>query len=201
MIRASRMAERAVVTSAFAELAELLLAASHELEPLLDAFARLMLEAIGGGGKIISFGCGGSAAAAQHFAAELVGRYASARPGIAGCALGVDACVSSAIANDFGFDQVFSRQLEALANPGDVVVALTTSGRSPSVLNALRSARLRGCRIVVLTGANHAIDPGAEALRIAVPSSDTARIQEVHLVCLHTAVARLERLLPSRATS
>ncbi|MCB9373269.1 MAG: SIS domain-containing protein [Microthrixaceae bacterium] len=147
--------------------------------------ARVVVDAVAGGGTLFVFGNGGSAADAQHIASELVGRYERDRPGLRAIALTVDTSALTAIANDFGFDQVFARQLTALGRPGDVALALSTSGASPNVLEGVAAARALGITVVGLTGAGG----GELAARcdhaVVVPSTETARIQEVHLTIGH----------------
>ena len=144
------------------------------------------------GGKILACGNGGSAADAQHFVAELVGRYHNTRPALPAIALMGDPATFTAVSNDFGFEQVFARQIEAFSRPGDVLMAISTSGNSPNVLNAARSARERGCRVIALTGRT-----GGKLTRIAhitvrVPCDVVARIQEVHELCLHAIAEALD---------
>jgi D-sedoheptulose 7-phosphate isomerase len=151
--------------------------------------------AIRGGGKLLVFGNGGSAADAQHIAAELVIRYHKDRPAIAAIALTTDTSALTAGANDLGFDSVFSRQIEALGRPGDVAVGISTSGRSPNVLAGLRAARAGGLRTTGLTGAGH---PSMQSLcdaLLCVPSSVTARVQEMHILIGHMLCKALEQRL------
>ena len=148
------------------------------------------------GGSVLVFGNGGSAADAQHFAAELVGRYEKDRKAWSAIALTTDTSALTAIANDFGFDRVFARQLEALGKPGDVAVGISTSGTSPNVLRALETANERGLVTIALTGR------GGEAGKIArlhveVDEERTARIQEVHATLLHAMCELVELELGS----
>ncbi|MER3449550.1 MAG: hypothetical protein C4315_07210, partial [Chloroflexota bacterium] len=121
----------------------------------------------------------------QHLAAELVGRYRRNRPGLAALALTVDTSALTAIGNDFGFEEVFSRQVEALGQPGDVLVAISTSGRSPNVLRAVDAARALGLKTVGLVGRDGGQLAGLVDLALVVPSEDTARIQECHITLGH----------------
>jgi D-sedoheptulose 7-phosphate isomerase len=151
--------------------------------------------AVRAGGKLLLFGNGGSAADAQHIAAELVIRYQTNRPAIAAIALTTDTSALTAGANDYGFDAVFSRQIEALGRPGDVAVGISTSGRSPNVLAGLREARARQLLTTALTGAE---GTGLQELCdvvIAVPSRVTARIQELHILLGHMLCKALEQRL------
>jgi D-sedoheptulose 7-phosphate isomerase len=153
--------------------------------PAIRRAADLMVDALRAGGKVLFCGNGGSAADAQHLAAELVGRFERPRRALSGLALTTDGSSLTALANDFGFDQVFSRQVEALANPGDVLVALSTSGSSPNVLAAVTAARARGCRTVALTGARGEKLAALCDVAVVVPSDSTARIQECHITIGH----------------
>lgn len=143
------------------------------------------------GGKVMFCGNGGSAADAQHMAAELVGRQNFDRPAAAGLALTVDSSALTALANDYGYETVFSRQVEALGKPGDVLVASSTSGRSPSVVRALTAARESGITTVAITGRNPR-EMAIADLVLAVPASETSKIQELHIVCGHMVCALVE---------
>ncbi|MGC8763329.1 MAG: D-sedoheptulose 7-phosphate isomerase [Acidobacteriota bacterium] len=160
--------------------------------PQVAAFAGLLRSTLEGGGKILLFGNGGSAADAQHFAAELVGRYLKERPGLPALALSTDTSALTAIGNDYGFEKVFARQVEALAKPGDAAVGISTSGNSPNVLLALKAARRRGCRTAALLGRDGgAIAPEVEAA-LVYPAAETPRIQEAHAVLIHILCALVE---------
>jgi D-sedoheptulose 7-phosphate isomerase len=155
--------------------------------PIAHAIA-LMAQALQAGGKILACGNGGSAADAQHFAAELTNRFERERPPLAGIALTTDTSALTSIANDYGYEHVFEKQLRALGRKGDVLLAISTSGNSASVLAALRAARELGLRSVALTGnggGRMAAMLGAEDVHICVPHKRTMRIQEVHLLALH----------------
>ena len=151
--------------------------------------------AIRGGGKLLFFGNGGSAADAQHIAAELVIRYHSDRPAIAAIALTTDTSALTAGANDLGFETIFSRQVEALGRPGDVAVGISTSGRSPNVLTGLRAARARGLRTTGLSGGDGGELAALCDATLIVPSRVTARIQEMHIFLGHMLCKALERRL------
>lgn len=156
-------------------------AMGDQIAPLADAW----LQALKDGKKIIFFGNGGSAADAQHLAAELVVRYRVNRPALAGLALTTDTSILTAHSNDFGYDTVFSRQVEALAQPGDVVLGISTSGTSRNVLLGLQAANARGCVTIAFTGEKGA-DCAAEAkMSFKAPSAITARVQECHLLIGH----------------
>ncbi len=158
----------------------------------LEALAARMRTTLDAGGRIFWLGNGGSAADSQHLAAELVVRYRYDRRALASIALTTDTSILTAHANDFGFETVFSRQLEALARPGDLVMAISTSGTSPNVLAAARSARALGCWCVGWTGQSGGTlaELADECLR--VPSTVTARIQEAHILIGHWLCERIE---------
>lgn len=145
------------------------------------------------GGRILVFGNGGSAADAQHFAAELVGRFERDRDPLSALALTVNTSTLSAVANDYGFATVFSRQLEAIARQGDLVIAISTSGDSPNVVEAAKKARHLGCAVIGLTGAGGGELASWVDVLIAVPSTTVSRIQEMHELCLHALAGWLER--------
>jgi D-sedoheptulose 7-phosphate isomerase len=147
--------------------------------------AKLILACLQGGGKLIAFGNGGSAAEAQHIATEFVGRYRVERQALAAIALTTDSSALTAIGNDYGFEQVFSRQLEAIGKPGDVVLALSTSGNSANVLRALESARNLGMATIGLSGRSGGKMLGLVDICLCVPSDSTPRIQEVHTLIIH----------------
>jgi len=155
--------------------------------------ALTMLEAgIRAGGKILLFGNGGSAADAQHVAAELMIRYKDDRVPIAAISLTTDTSALTACGNDLGFETIFSRQIDALARAGDVAVGISTSGRSPNVLAGLRLARVKGVTTIGLTGGNGGDMDSACDVAICVPSSVTARIQEMHILVGHMLCKALE---------
>jgi D-sedoheptulose 7-phosphate isomerase len=137
------------------------------------------------GGKVLLFGNGGSAAEAQHIAAEFVGRFQRERRPLPALALTTDSSILTALGNDYGFERVFARQVEALANPGDVVVALSTSGSSANVLAAVMTARSRNCAVVGITGANGRRLASLCDAPVLVPSTLSARIQEASLTIGH----------------
>jgi D-sedoheptulose 7-phosphate isomerase len=160
-------------------------AAARELLPGLAAVSDVTIRALDAGGRILAFGNGGSAADAQHLAAELSGRYKRERRPLAATALTTDPSVVTCIGNDYSFDDVFARQVEGLARAGDVVVGFTTSGDSENVVRGLAAARAAGAVTVLFAGGS-----GGRARRYAdhalvVPATETARIQEVHLLFLH----------------
>ncbi len=181
-------------------------AAASRLNRLLDEFlktkgetlgeaARACVRSLRAGRKILVFGNGGSAAEAQHFAAELVNRFMKDRAAIPAVALSTDSSVLTSIANDSGFERVFSRQVEALAERGDVVLALSTSGNSANVIRALQAARKKKLVTIALTGKSGGKMAGLADYLLDVPSSETPRIQEVHLVLLHLLAEEIENRL------
>jgi len=147
--------------------------------------AELVYESLRSGNKILACGNGGSAAEAQHFVAELVGRFLTEREPLAGIALTVDTSVLTAVGNDYGYEEVFARQVKGIGKPGDVLLAISTSGRSPNVLKALAAARKCGLVTIALVGAESSPELDACDLVITIPDPSTPRIQEMHLVVLH----------------
>jgi D-sedoheptulose 7-phosphate isomerase len=162
--------------------------------PIVEA-ASAIEKCLRAGGKILLFGNGGSAADAQHIAAEFVGRFARERAPLPALALTTDTSALTAIGNDYGFEQVFARQVRALGRPGDVAVAISTSGRSPNVLAGVGAARERGMTVIGLAGRGGGALAEAADICITVPSDDTARIQECHLTIEHAMCEAVERLL------
>jgi D-sedoheptulose 7-phosphate isomerase len=160
--------------------------------PLLLDLGRRMAERLLDGGRVLAFGNGGSAADAQHFASELVGRLARERRGLAAIALTTDPSIVTAVSNDMGFAAVFARQVEAHGRPGDVALAISTSGRSPNVLEGVRAARERGLFTVGLTGNGGGPLAAVVDSLIDVPHPDTQRIQEVHAMVLHVLAQIVE---------
>jgi len=189
MGHAEQNAEVAVrVAAQFADSAQLKLNAAQALAEPIARAAGLMVGALRAGGKLLACGNGGSAADAQHFAAELVNRFEIERPPLAAVALTTDSSALTAIANDYSYEQVFAKQLRALGRKGDVLLAISTSGNSGSVLEAVRAAREIGVRVVALTGnGGGKLAPllVADDVHVCVPHSRTVRIQEVHLLALH----------------
>jgi D-sedoheptulose 7-phosphate isomerase len=163
--------------------------------PAIETVGGLVLETLERGGCIFWCGNGGSAADCQHLAAELVGRFERNRRGLASVALTTDTSVLTAIANDYGFEQVFSRQLDALCRPGDLAIGISTSGTSPSVLEAMRTARNKGAATAGLSGRNGGLLKDVTDACVIVPSSNTARIQEAHILVGHMLCDMAERHL------
>ena len=186
------------IAAHFTESANLKQAASAALCAPLARATELFVETLRGGGKILSCGNGGSAADAQHFAAELVNRFEIERPPLAAVALSTDTSSLTSIANDYAYQQVFSKPLRAIGRRGDALLAISTSGNSANVLEALHAAHELGIRVVALTGNGGgkmaaALKP--DDVHLCVPHKKTARIQEVHLVCLHCLCDGIDTLL------
>jgi D-sedoheptulose 7-phosphate isomerase len=167
----------------------------QDMSPRIADMARLLIEAFKSGNKLLAMGNGGSAADSQHFVAEIVGRFKLERRALPAIALSTDTSILTAIGNDYGFDAVFSRQVEAHAIAGDVVVGISTSGNSPNVLKALLLARERGCRTVGLLGKDGGGIKAACDLALVIPTNDTPRIQEVHITIIHIVCDLVEKAL------
>lgn len=148
--------------------------------------SNIVIDALKNGNKILLCGNGGSAADAQHIAAELTGRYKTERMGLPGIALTTDTSALTAIGNDYGYDRVFDRQVEALANNGDVIIGISTSGNSKNVLNAFNTAKQKGCKIIGFSGRDGGAMNETCDINLVVPSDDTPRIQEMHILIGHT---------------
>lgn len=168
---------------------------SVQLVGHIAEFAERSAAALARGGKLVFFGNGGSAADAQHLAAELVVRLRDHRAGLAALALTTNTSVLTAASNDYGFEQVFARQIESLVAAGDVLVAISTSGDSPNVLRGVAAGRKRGAHVVALTGESGGALAGQVDLLLNVPSRDPQRIQEAHITIGHIACALIEKIL------
>jgi D-sedoheptulose 7-phosphate isomerase len=167
---------------------------SNELIGRISQFAEKSAAALRGGGKIVFFGNGGSAADALHLAAELVVRLRAERRGLAALALTTNPSVLTAAGNDYGFEHIFSRQIEALVAAHDVLVALSTSGASPNILRGIEAGRARGAYLVAFTGETGGALAGRVDLLLNVPSKDPQRIQEAHITVGHIACALIEQM-------
>jgi len=162
--------------------------AASALAPAIAQAAALMTETLNSGGKILSCGNGGSAADAQHFSSELLGRFEAERASLPAIALTTDTSTLTAVANDYGFKDIFARQVAGLGNSGDALLAISTSGNSENVIAAITSAHDKGMRVVALTGRDGGRMAGmlnARDIELRVPSERTCRIQEVHLLIIH----------------
>ena len=172
----------------FFDSADLKYAAAEILaKPIADAVGAVV-GCITAGGKVMACGNGGSASDAQHFAAEFVGRFERERPGLAAIALTTDTSILTAVGNDYDFDSIFSKQVQALGSPGDVLIAISTSGNSANVLAAVEAARAKEMTVIALTGRGGGKlreRLGETDVHICVPHERTARIQEVHILALH----------------
>ena len=162
---------------------------ARELTPTVSSAGQKWLDSLNNGGKILLMGNGGSAADAQHIAAELVGRYLNERRALPAIALTTDTSILTAVGNDYGFESIFSRQLEALAQPNDVVVGYSTSGKSQNICEAMKVAQAKGCYTLALTGQTGGALAKLVDSCIAVPSTCTPRIQEVHSFIGHMLCA------------
>ena len=150
----------------------------------IEKAAKAIIASLKSGGKVLIFGNGGSAADSQHIAAELVGRFKKERKPFAAIALTTNTSVLTAIANDYGYEAAFSRQVEALGKPGDVAIGISTSGNSPNVIGALKKAKALGLKTIGLSGDGGKLKAACD-ISIAVPSKDTPRIQESHIMIGH----------------
>lgn len=182
----------------FDESVQTKLAAMELLAAPIAAAAEAMTECLLGNGKILACGNGGSAADAQHFAAELVGRFEAERQELAAIALTTDSSIMTAVANDYGFDVIFAKQVRALGQPNDVLLAISTSGNSKNVIEAIRAAHDNDLRVVALTGRGggqiaHLLRDND--LHLCVPAERTARVQEVHLLTIHCLCDAIDALL------
>ena len=182
----------------FTDSAQTKLDAIEALAAPIAGAVELMVATLVGNGKILVCGNGGSAADAQHFAAELVGRFEMERQGLAAVALTTDSSIMTALSNDYGYKAVFERQVRALGQPGDLLLAISTSGNSPSVVEAVRAAHDNDLRVVALTGKGGG-DIGRmlrdSDVHLCVPSDRTARIQEIHLLTIHCLCDGIDCLL------
>ena len=164
----------------------------------IDAAARLMAQCLQADGKIMACGNGGSAGDSQHFSAELLNRFERERAPLAALALSTDTSTLTSIANDYRYEEVFSKQVQALGRTGDVLLAISTSGNSPNVIEAIKVAHAKGIRVVALTGKQGGkMAPllAADDVHLCVPAERTARIQEVHLLAIHCLCDGIDTLL------
>ena len=160
---------------------------------LIESAAKICIESLKNGGKILIFGNGGSAADAQHIAAELVSRYKTERKGLAAIALTTDSSIITAIGNDYGFDKIFTRQIEALANQGDVAIGISTGGTSENILKALNLSNEKNCKTIGLSGRGGGGFNKICDINLVVPAEDTPRIQEMHIFIGHTICHLIEQ--------
>ncbi len=187
-----------IVRELFAETIALHQQVGGGLTPGILAAADAISAALAGGGKVLVCGNGGSAADAQHLAAELVGRFERERRALAALALTTDTSILTSIGNDYAYERVFVRQIEALGRPGDVLIGISTSGGSQNVVLALAQAKRQGLTTVALTGRDGgAVGAGAD-IHLNVPHRSTARVQEVHRTVIHAVCSLVERALTER---
>ncbi len=171
-----------------------------QLLPQISVAADLLLETLKQGGKVLTAGNGGSAADAMHMAEELTGRYRSNRRSLPGIALTADGTLLTCIANDFGYDEVFARQIEGLGRPGDLLVLFSTSGNARNLARALEVAQAVGMRVLALLGRDGGPLAGQADAEVIVPAQQTERIQEVHQIILHLLLEAVEAAFPADAT-
>lgn len=183
------------ITSQLAAHRDIITRIEQDLSPQIAEMVTLLVETFSHGGKLLVMGNGGSAADAQHFVAEIVGRFKLERRGLPAVALSTDTSIITAIGNDYGFDKIFRRQVEALAAPGDLIVGISTSGNSPNILQALELGRDMGCRTVGLLGKDGGDIKDVCLLALIVPSNDTPRIQEGHITIIHIVCDLLEKAM------
>ncbi len=186
------------ISQHFTDSVQTKLDAAELLAAPLSKAAELLVTVLVGNGKILACGNGGSAADAQHFAAELVGRFERERQGLAAIALTTDSSIMTALSNDYGYDAVFAKQVRALGQPGDALLAISTSGNSASVIEAIQAAHDNDLHVIALTGKGGGrigeilLDTD---IHICVPADRTARIQEVHLLAIHCLCDGIDCLL------
>lgn len=186
------------ISQHFRDSAALKLRALEPLTPQVARAAHAMVTCLKSGGKILSCGNGGSAADSQHFAAELVGRFEREREELAAIALTTDTSILTAVGNDYGYDEIFSKQVRALGKPGDILFGISTSGNSKNVVAAIEAARKKGMGIIGMTGRDGGKIAGLigkDDVLLNVESPVTARIQEVHLLMLHCLCDSIDNLL------
>jgi len=192
------MHDRERIISHFEESIAVKQQALAALTPQIEAASQVMIKVLDSGGKILSCGNGGSAGDSQHFSAELLNRFEMERPGLAAIALTTDSSTLTSIANDYAYDQVFSKQVQALGNDGDCLLAISTSGNSENVVKAVHAAHQQSMRVVAMTGCDGGNIRQILAtgdVEICVPSDRTARIQEVHLVVIHCLCDSIDQTL------
>lgn len=188
------------IVSSLREGAELHSRVAHDCGETIVQAASLMIHCLQSDGKLLFFGNGGSAADAQHLAAEFVGRFVLERPGLPAIALTTDSSILTSVGNDYGFDQVFARQIEALGSPNDVAVGISTSGNSPNVIEAVNKARQQNVKTIGLAGKDGGALAKCADLAITVSSTNTARIQECHIAIGHILCELVENeLLKSKS--
>lgn len=197
------MDEHDPIRSQFADSIAVKQKAMETLVPAIARAGAVMTDSLRADGKILACGNGGSAGDAQHFSAELLNRFERERPGLPAVALTTDSSTLTSIANDYAYEQVFSKQVLALGRAGDCLLAISTSGNSPNVVAAIEAAHARGVKVIALTGRDGgrmAAMLGGGDVEIRVPAQKTSRIQEVHLVVIHCLCDAIDRALYPSAT-
>ncbi|MCZ4244315.1 D-sedoheptulose 7-phosphate isomerase [Pedobacter punctiformis] len=165
-----------------------------EIIPQIEEACKILIETINSGSKVLLAGNGGSAADAQHIAAELTGRFVKERIALPALALTVDTSALTAISNDYGYEKVFARQVEAFAKPNDLFIAISTSGNSGNILAALETAKKLGCKTIGLSGRGGGAMTGLCDVNIIIPENNTARIQEMHILIGHILCTAVDNL-------
>ena len=184
---------RSIINQQFNEHLSVSKLTSESLSEKIESLSKICIDSLQNKNKILLFGNGGSAADAQHIAAELVGRFKKERLGLPAIALTTDTSIITSVGNDFGFNEIFNRQIEALAIKGDVAIGISTSGSSKNVIRGLSIANNIGCKTIALTGQeDHQVLPFCD-LTLPIPSKDTARIQEMHILIGHTLCHLIDR--------
>lgn len=183
------------ITNILEESARIKIAIATNMSDKIESMANLIIKAYRAGGKVVLFGNGGSAADAQHIASELVGRFLLPRKALPAIALTTNTSTLTAVANDYGYEVVFSRQIEALVNEGDVVIGISTSGNSANVLEAMKTAKMKGAKTIALTGGSGGKLAEVADLVLIVPSDSTPRIQEAHITIGHIICELVEKEL------
>lgn len=182
-----------LIVTQLQEHRELMTRIENELAASIASLAQRLIETFQIGNKLLIMGNGGSAADAQHFAGEIVSRFRIERPGLPAIALSTDSSIMTAIGNDYGFERIFARQVEALAAPGDAVIGISTSGNSPNVYAALQIARQAGCSTIGLLGKDGGTIKELCDIPLIIPSQDTPRVQEGHITVIHILCDLIEQ--------
>jgi D-sedoheptulose 7-phosphate isomerase len=190
-----------LINSSLLEGAELRKVVARDCGRAIFEAVDLITRCLSSGGKLLFFGNGGSAADAQHLAAEFVGRFVRERSGLPAIALTTDSSILTAVGNDYGFDQIFARQIQALGRPGDVIIAISTSGNSPNVLEGVKAARRDDLKIIGLSGKDGGVLAKQADVTITIASTSTARIQECHIAIGHIFCELVERELTETKSS
>lgn len=170
-----------------------LLTQTQQISDIADA-VELVIQTIKSGHKILLFGNGGSASDAQHIASEFTGRFVKDRIGLPAIALTTDTSALTAIGNDYGFDRIFARQVEALAQPGDLLIGISTSGNSPNVVNGLKAGKLKQCKLIGFSGNDGGVMKALCDVNLVINSTITARIQEMHILVGHILCSAIDDL-------